>query len=77
MVSFQVIKCNVDASGSVTDTINNDKIAAAVRSQLQVELAPQLVSIAESYRHLGQHTAELRMILPNGERPALQIRLTT
>lgn len=74
---IQVIKCNTEASGAITDKIDVNEIASAVRSQLQVDLAPQLINILEPYKQLGQQTAELRMILPNGERPALQILLTT
>ena len=72
----QVIECTADASGGITDSIDSNRVAAAVRSQLQVDLAPQLISIPEPYQHLGQQRAELLMVLPSGERPALQVVLT-
>jgi len=43
---------------------------------LNIDLAPQLISIPEPFTELGQCHAMLQMTLPDGSRPLLQIHLT-
>ena len=73
---LQVIKCNTGAEGLLPDQVSSDAISAAIRQQLNIELAPQLISIPEPFTELGQRHAMLQMTLPDGSRPMLQIHLT-
>lgn len=72
----QVMQCKSNAEGGLADQIGADHIAAAVQQQLQIELAPQLINIAEPFKALGQCQAGLHMTFPDGSKPILQIQLT-
>ncbi len=73
---LQVVKCNTNEAGALSDQISSDTIAAAIRQQLNIELAPQLISIPEPLTALGQSQAMLHMTLPDGSKPMLQIHVT-
>ncbi|DBB12774.1 TPA: hypothetical protein ACH3X3_005545 [Trebouxia sp. C0006] len=71
-----VMKCSIDADGVLSDQVSSEAISAAIRQQLNIDLAPQLISIPEPFTELGQHHAMLQITLPDGNRPLLQIHLT-
>ena len=70
------MQCSSNADGGLVDQIGADHIAAAVQQQLQIELAPKLINIAEPFTALGQRQAVLHMTLPDGSKPILQVHLT-
>lgn len=74
--NMQVMKCSIDADGVLSDQVSSEAISAAIRQQLNIDLAPQLISIPEPFTELGQCHAMLQMTLPDGSRPLLQIHLT-
>ena len=70
------MKCSIDADGVLSGQVRSEAISAAIRQQLNIDLAPQLISIPEPFTELGQRHAMLQMTLPDGSRPLLQIHLT-
>lgn len=71
---LQVIKSSSDAElGSVVTT---DAIAAAIRQQLSIELAPQLISLPEPITGIGDYSAILRVTLADGSKPVLKLHLS-
>ena len=76
VLCLQVMKCSIDANGVLSDQVSSEAISATIRQQLNIDLAPQLISIPEPFTELGQRHAMLQMTLPDGNRPLLQIHLT-
>ena len=75
-LQLQVMRCSTDSEGYLFDHISTDTIAAAVRKQLNIELASQLISIPKPLDKVGQHQAMLRITLPDGKKAMLQVLLT-
>ncbi len=75
-ICLQVMKCSIDADGVLSSHVSSEAISAAIGQQLNIDLAPQLISIPEPFTELGQRHAMLQMTLPDGSRPLLQIHLT-
>lgn len=73
---MQVLKCNVDAAGELVEHIGVEHVASAVRQQLQIELAPQLINMSQPFTSLGERLAALHMTLPDGSKPSIQVHLT-
>lgn len=78
-----VVKCSIDAAGKLSDQVSSDSIADAVRQQLNIELAPQLISMPEPFSAYGdgpemvmKSQAMLHMTMPDGSNPMLQIHVT-
>lgn len=75
-VSMQDVQCKASPDGGLLDQIGADEIAVAVKQQLRIELAPQLIQMSQPFTALGQQQAELRVSLPDGSKPTLQVNLT-
>ena len=70
---MQVIQKSSEVEEGDTATI--DAIIAAVRQQMNIELAPQLVNVASPITAIGEHEARLNMTLADGSKPVLKINL--
>lgn len=71
----QVVKCSVNTAGELVEQIGVEHVASAVRQQLQIELAPQLVNMPQPFTTVGESQAVLHMTLPDGSKPSIQVHL--
>ena len=69
---LQVIQKSSEVDEGDTATI--DAIIAAVRQQMNIELAPQLVNVTSPITAIGEHEVVLNMTLADGSKPVLKIK---
>ena len=72
---MQVVKCSANAAGELIEQIGVEHVATAVRQQLQIELAPQLINMPQPFSTVGEGHAALHMTLPDGSKPSIQVHL--
>ena len=68
--------CSANEAGELVEQIGVEHVASAVRQQLQIELAPQLINMPQPFTTLGASLAALHMTLPDGSKPSIQVHLT-
>ena len=73
---MQVVKCSANTAGELLEQIGVEHVVFAVRQQLQIELAPQLINMPQPFTTLGESLAALHMTLPDGSKPSIQVHLT-
>lgn len=70
------MKCGANAAGELKEPIGVKHVTSAVRQQLEIELAPELLNMSQPFTTLGDGLAALHMTLPDGSKPSIQVRLT-
>lgn len=75
MLTSQPVVIQKSSEVEEGDTATIDAIIAAVRQQMNIELAPQLVNVTSPITAIGEHEAVLNMTLADGSKPVLKINL--
>ena len=75
-MSMQVVERSTDEDGAVSEPVGTQHIVAAVQQQLRIELAPQLLNMAEPLMTLGPFQTPLHITLADGSKPTLQIHVS-